>query len=94
VTLEFDALATDLESPNDILGFSLDPDAPEGATIDPITGRFRWTPAEHHGPGEYSIPAATATVASSTSLDFPEHNSTGHREGLFVNFGHHPGVEI
>jgi hypothetical protein len=25
VTLEFDALATDLESPNDILSFSLDP---------------------------------------------------------------------
>jgi len=55
VTLEFDALATDLESPNDILSFSLDPDAPDGATIDPLTGRFRWTPAEHHGPGEYPI---------------------------------------
>lgn len=28
---------------------------PEGATIDPATGEFSWTPTEEQGPGDYSI---------------------------------------
>ncbi len=28
---------------------------PEGATIDPVTGVFRWTPTEAQGPGKYPI---------------------------------------
>jgi hypothetical protein len=34
------------------LHFTLGPDAPTGAKIDPILGKFRWTPNE---PGEYAI---------------------------------------
>ena len=31
------------------------PTIPEGANIDPVTGVFRWTPTEAHGPGKYPI---------------------------------------
>jgi hypothetical protein len=37
------------------LGFSL-PWAPPGASIDPETGVFTWTPSECQGPGVYRIP--------------------------------------
>jgi hypothetical protein len=36
-----------------VLTFVLDPGAPSGATLDPVTGVFRWTPAEAQGPGEH-----------------------------------------
>jgi hypothetical protein len=46
--LTFTALATDPDG-NQIT-FSLDPDqSPAGATIDPMTGIFRWTPTEEQG---------------------------------------------
>ena len=35
--------------------FSLDPGAPDGAHIDPVTGKFSWTPAEHQGPRDYRV---------------------------------------
>ena len=37
------------------LRFSLAPNAPLGAKIDPETGAFTWTPAEDPGPGEYDV---------------------------------------
>jgi hypothetical protein len=37
------------------LVISLAPGAPAGATIDPITGAFSWTPTEQQGPGVYDI---------------------------------------
>jgi hypothetical protein len=42
-TLTFTATASDAN--DDVLAFSLDAGAPEGATIDPITGAFTWTPS-------------------------------------------------
>lgn len=38
-----------------VLTFSLDPGAPAGATINPATGVFSWTPTEGQGPGTYPI---------------------------------------
>jgi VCBS repeat-containing protein len=44
----FVAGAADVDVPAAALTFSL-LDAPEGATIDPLTGLFSWTPDERHG---------------------------------------------
>jgi len=48
----FTATATDVESPPEVLTFSL-VGAPAGASIDPSTGVFTWTPSESEGPGGY-----------------------------------------
>ena len=53
--LTFTATATDADLPANTLTFSLDPGAPTGATIDPQTGVFSWTPTEAQGPAIYSI---------------------------------------
>ena len=53
--LTFTASATDPDLPANNLSFSLDSDAPAGATIHPITGEFNWTPAEAQGPAMYSV---------------------------------------
>ena len=52
--LSIQTLAMDADLPNDSLGYSLDI-APTGATIDPLTGRFRWTPTEAQGPGNFEV---------------------------------------
>jgi hypothetical protein len=43
-TLAFTATGTDSDVPAQILDYSLDADAPAGATIDQSTGVFSWTP--------------------------------------------------
>jgi hypothetical protein len=48
----FTATATDVESPPEVLTFSL-VGAPTGASIDPTSGVFTWTPTEAQGPGVY-----------------------------------------
>ena len=50
--LAFTATATDPDLPANTLSFSL-VDAPLGASIDPVTGAFTWTPTEAQGPGVY-----------------------------------------
>ncbi len=35
--------------------YSLGTGAPTGATLDPVTGRFQWTPTEAQSPGSYTI---------------------------------------
>lgn len=54
-TVAFTAAAADPDDPPNALIFSLDPGAPAGATIDPTTGAFSWTPGESHGLGSYSV---------------------------------------
>jgi len=54
-TLSFTATATDTDIPANTLSFSLDAGAPAGASIDPTTGLFTWTPTEAQGPGTYSV---------------------------------------
>jgi hypothetical protein len=52
--LTFTAVAADSDMPADVLTFSLI-DAPSGASIDPVTGVFTWTPGEQQGPDSYSL---------------------------------------
>src|SRR5262249_21036580 len=49
-TLTFTATSTDADLPPNTPTFSL-LNAPAGATIDPATGAFNWTPSEAQGPG-------------------------------------------
>jgi hypothetical protein len=49
-TVSFTVSATDGQSPPQILTFSLDPGAPAGASIDPVSGAFTWTPAAEQVP--------------------------------------------
>src|SRR5262249_26114393 len=60
--LTFTATATDPDLSSDVLKFSLDAGAPIGASIDPDTGVFSWTPAD--GPATTSV---TIRVTDSTS---------------------------
>src|SRR5262249_33524615 len=53
------------------LTFSLDPGAPAGASIDPTTGVFSWTPSEGQGPGDYPV-TVRVTDNGSPSLDDTE----------------------
>ena len=52
--LAFTARATDADEGQHIT-YSLSPDAPPSAAIDPQTGEFAWTPTEAEGPGVYSF---------------------------------------
>ncbi len=53
--LSFTATATDVDLPPNTLTFSFDAGAPAGASIDPATGLFTWTPTEAQGPGVYPV---------------------------------------
>mgnify|MGYP003345615171 CR=1 FL=1 len=55
VLLSFAAVAVDTDLPSQGLAYSLDAGAPEGASIDPHTGVFRWIPSESQGPGVYTL---------------------------------------
>ena len=55
VELTFTASAVDSDYPENTLTYSLDAGTPPGATIDPATGVFRWTPTEAQGPGSYTF---------------------------------------
>jgi hypothetical protein len=50
----FDANATDPDLPAQTLTFSLE-NGPAGASINPTTGAFSWTPSEAQGPGVYTF---------------------------------------
>ncbi len=52
--LSFSATATDPDLPANTLKFTLS-GAPSGATIDPGSGLFSWTPTEAQGPGDYPV---------------------------------------
>ena len=54
--LTFTAATTDLDVPVQTLTYSLAAPSPAGASIQPTTGVFSWTPAEIDGPGVYNVP--------------------------------------
>jgi hypothetical protein len=54
-TLVFTATAADPDVPAQTLTFSLEAGAPAGASIDPLSGVFSWTPGEDQGPGVYPL---------------------------------------
>ena len=53
--LTFTVSATDADLPANNLSFSLDSGAPAGATIDPSTGQFSWTPPGGTSPGNHTV---------------------------------------
>ena len=53
--LTFTASATDADLGANTLTYSLDAGFPAGASIDPVTGVFSWTPTEAQGVGDYPI---------------------------------------
>jgi hypothetical protein len=53
--LTFTVTATDANA-GSVLTYSLDADGlPSGATINPTTGQFSWTPSEAQGPGTFTL---------------------------------------
>ena len=48
-------MATDAEAPQQTLTYTLDPGAPVGTVLDPVTGLFTWTPLSAQAPGSYPI---------------------------------------
>ena len=52
--LTFTATASDVDLPANTLTFTLSGE-PTGATIDPVTGVFTWTPTETQGPASYTF---------------------------------------
>jgi hypothetical protein len=54
-TLSFIVSATDTNQPPQSLTFTLDPGAPSGATINPATGVFTWTPTPEQSPGSNTL---------------------------------------
>jgi hypothetical protein len=55
VPIQFTATATDPDLPKQNLTFSLDQGAPFGASIDPHTGFFTWTPTPTQATTQYTI---------------------------------------
>ncbi len=74
--LTFTASATDLDQPADNLSFSLDSNAPTGATINSNTGEFRWTPNEAQGPAVYSVTVRVTDDRTPSMDDFETINIT------------------
>ena len=62
-TLTFTATAFD-PNPAAILTFTLDAGAPAGASINPTSGDFSWTPTEAQGPGTFPITMRVTNNAS------------------------------
>lgn len=54
--IEFQVVADDRDIPPAELKYSLDADAPQGASLDPETGRFTWTPAAEFAGQRIDIP--------------------------------------
>jgi hypothetical protein len=50
--------------------FSLDPGFPTGASIDPSTGVFTFTPTEEQGPGTHTVVVRVTDSADPTCSDF------------------------
>lgn len=64
-------LASDIDLPAQTLTFSLGTNAPAGATIDPVTGFFSWTPNSSQGGRSWDVPIIVTddgTPAASTTV--------------------------
>ncbi|MGZ5544762.1 MAG: lamin tail domain-containing protein, partial [Limisphaerales bacterium] len=64
----FTATATDADVPTNSLNFSLGAGAPAGTAIDPVTGRFTWTPAPAQA-GNYNITIVVTDNGSPAKSD-------------------------
>ena len=70
VELSFTATASDADIPANGLTFSLDAGAPSGASIDPVSGVFSWTPDASQAPGDFSITVRVTDDGTPTLSDF------------------------
>jgi hypothetical protein len=66
--LSFTAIARDSDLPGQTFTFSLD-SAPAGASINPTTGAFTWTPTEAQGPGRYTVAVRVTDNGSPATSD-------------------------
>ena len=67
------ASATDADLPADTLTYSL-VTAPTGATINPSTGVFTWTPGEADGPGTHNVTVRVSDGDGATAeTSFTDH---------------------
>ena len=73
VLLSFSAQATDADG--DVLTFTLDSGAPAGATIQPASGLFTWTPTEAQGPGSYPVTIRVSDGTGQRLRDDHHHGS-------------------
>jgi VCBS repeat-containing protein len=65
-TLTFGATANDIDNSANSLRFSLS-EAPQGATIDPVSGVFKWTPSEAQAPANYTFRVNVSDGSATTS---------------------------
>jgi hypothetical protein len=68
--------ATDPDVPANILTFSLAPGAPAGATIDPATGVFTWTPPTNQPPSTNGVSVLVADNGDPSQSDTWSFNIT------------------
>jgi len=68
LALTFRATATDPDAGQSV-AFSLAADAPAGASIDPASGDFAWTPSEAQGPGSFSFTIRVADNGAPSRSD-------------------------
>ena len=64
--LQFTVTARDPDLPANTLTLAAD-GLPAGATFDPATGMFAWTPTEAQGPGSYDVTFTVRTTAAELS---------------------------
>ena len=81
--LSFNVTASDMD-PSDTLVFSLNPIAPAGASIDPVTGQFTWTPAQTQGPGIYPVIVEVRDDGTPDTLGDKETIYITVNEGIFL----------
>lgn len=78
-TLSFTATASDIDLPPNTLTFSLGATAPLGASIDPTSGDFTWTPTESQGPADHTfevcVSDGSATVCETITVTVNEVNT-------------------
>ena len=74
--LAFAASASDPDAPAQELLFSLGPDAPAGAAINPQTGAFVWTPSWRQGPATNQITVRVMDSGSPALIDRKTFNVT------------------
>ncbi len=81
--LSFTVTASDINL-SDTLTFSLNPIAPAGASIDPVTGQFTWTPSATQGPGVYPVTVQVRDDGTPDTLGDKETINITVNEGLFL----------
>ncbi|MDZ4821471.1 MAG: putative Ig domain-containing protein [Planctomycetota bacterium] len=69
-TLAFNVIASDADLPANTLTYSLGAGAPDGATINPSTGAFSWTPSAQQSGGQYSITVLVSDGTNESSQTF------------------------